>query len=536
MTDATTYQGVAIHQIAGFSPLIKDYIGGVDALQSFYHRSFDVMQFQAQCLEKQQSYTTVTRKVLYESLSKQYQGIEVNESVRKQLKLLQKPTTFTVTTGHQLNLMTGPLFFLYKIIHAINLAKALKEQYPQYDFVPVYWMATEDHDFAEIQSFRFKGKNLLWHSDAQGCVGDFATDSMADVLGVFKRLLGQGVYAKQLIAFFEKSYLTAHNLSTATRLLVHQIFVREGLVIVDGDFPLLKKGFAPFMQEEVAQKMAFHHVGITSKKLRDLGYPQQVNPRECNLFYKGKQLRKRLVQEGDNFHVLDTDLYFTLDELQAHIAKNPTSWSPNVLMRPLYQEVVLPNLAYIGGAGELAYWLQLKGYFDSQNMPFPILVPRRSLLLLETKEQQKISKLGLATADLFQEKQVLKQQYLQKLSGSLLNLKPFHQRLTALFDDLDILADKTHEDFTGALKAQRQKQTKGLKNLEKRLFRAESKRHQNRLSRVATLQEGLFPNGVMQERVLNFSEYYLRYGDDFIKMLTANIKPFKTEIGVLTLP
>jgi uncharacterized protein YllA (UPF0747 family) len=165
------------------------------------------------------------------------------ETTLNNIKLLNNLNTFTITTGHQLNLFTGPLYFLYKIVSTINLCKELKSEFPEHDFVPIYWMATEDHDFEEINYFNFKHKKISWNRESFGPVGRLSSDGLEAVFAVFESEIGLGKNAEGLKNLFKKAYLEHTNLADATRFLANELFSKEGLVIIDADKSDLKKSF-----------------------------------------------------------------------------------------------------------------------------------------------------------------------------------------------------------------------------------------------------------------------------------------------------
>ena len=163
-----TVDKVDLHTTRRFGTLFLDYLAGKDQLDSFYGSAPNMDSFKAQIDEKK--FPAERRKILCQALEEQYQGLPLTDHVKDNLQKLSKTTTFTITTGHQLNLFTGPLYFIYKIITVIKACQDLKAQYPAYDFVPVYWMATEDHDFEEINHFRFSGKKYQWQTGQHGAV------------------------------------------------------------------------------------------------------------------------------------------------------------------------------------------------------------------------------------------------------------------------------------------------------------------------------------------------------------------------------
>ncbi len=457
-------------------------------------------------------------------------NVTVSNLTSENIAALKHKNTFTVTTGHQLNLFTGPLYFLYKIISTINLTKELAAAYPDKNFVPVYWMATEDHDFDEINYFNFKDKKFRWNRESLGPVGRLSTEGLEEVFGVFASELGVGENAIGLKALFEKAYLKHENLADATRFLANELFGAYGLVILDGDDRDLKKMFIPYVREELLNQTSYQKVQETSALLSE--YKIQVNPREINLFYIEDNFRERIILKDNLYLINNTELQFTEEELLFKLENFPEKFSPNVIMRPLYQEVILPNLCYIGGGGELAYWLELKSYFDASKVSFPILLLRNSVLLSTDKQAKNVDKLDLSWRDLFLNQFDLKNKIVKRESSLKLDFSEQKQFLQQQFDSLRKMAEQTDASFIGAVNAQETKQIKGLNKLEKRLLLAEKKHHAAKLNRIINLQKELFPNQSLQERKSNFSEFYLESGNQLIEGLFENLKPLEANFTI----
>lgn len=518
-----------------FSSLICDYLDQKEQIKPFYNRYPKLENFKSQIEEKQSSFQKSTRTVLVNSLKTQYQKLELSNLTRQNIEFLHHENTFTITTGHQLNLFAGPLYFLYKIISVINLTNELKAAYPEVNFVPVYWMATEDHDFDEINYFNFKGKKVQWSRQASGAVGRLNTEDLDKVLDVFTANLGFGANANRIKELFKCAYLDHKNLADATRFLANELFGTYGLVIVDADDRDLKSLFAPYVKKELTEQTSFTKVSETNEKINSLGFNVQVNPREINLFYLKEDLRERIVEQNGTYFVNDTDISFTKSELLAELEKHPERFSPNVIMRPLYQEVILPNLCYIGGGGELAYWFQLKSYFKAVNVPFPMLLLRNSVLVKTAKQSEKLKKLGVSINELFLNQEELVNQQVKKLSKIDIDFSAQIEHLQNQFKALYQLAKETDKSFLGAVAAQEKKQLKGLTHLEKRLLRAQKRKLNEQISRITEIQNQLFPGQSLQERNLNFSELYLEYGGQLIQQLMLNLQPLKGEFLILEL-
>ncbi|NNF18328.1 MAG: bacillithiol biosynthesis cysteine-adding enzyme BshC, partial [Flavobacteriaceae bacterium] len=469
-----------------FSQLIIDYLDQKDHLKPFYNSYPELASFGSQLQRKSDFFTEEARLTLVRTLQQQYEATPLSPASSRHISMLESSNTFTVVTGHQLNLFTGPLYFLYKIISTINLCDELKNVYPERNFVPVYWMATEDHDFDEINYFNFRGKKIQWNKDASGAVGRLDNQGLQAVFDSFKLELGAGENADRLKDLFRKAYLKHLNLASATRYLVNELFGDYGLVILDGDDVQLKKQFVPYMKKDLEQQLGFKAVTQTIKELEKIPqkYGIQVNPREVNYFYLKDGIRERLEYQDGHYYVLDTDIKFTGEELLKELDQYPERFSPNVMTRPLYQEVVLPNLCYIGGGGELAYWLELKSFFEQAEVPFPILQLRNSVLMISDKQAGKAERLKVKATDLFLKQSSLINKKIREISNIDIDFGPQREQLVQQFSGMYELAEKTDKSFLGAVKAQEVKQLKGLDNLEKRLLKAQKRKLSDQVSRL----------------------------------------------------
>lgn len=525
--DCITYQNSSY-----FSNLIVDYLNQKEELKPLYNRFPTLENFKHQIEEKKENFSLDRRIVLTNALQNQYKNIETSEKTAFHIEQLKSEKTFTITTGHQLNLFTGPLYFLYKIVSVINLTKELKEKYPDYNFVPIYWMATEDHDFEEINYFNFNGKKIKWNKESNGPVGRLSTKGLDPVFKEFSAALGKGKNADYLRELFKSSYLNHNTLTEATRFLTNELFKNEGLIIIDGDDENLKQIFVPSIKNELINQTSFNEVTKTNLLLKD--YKIQVNPREINLFYILDNLRERIIFENNIYSINNTNLKFSESEILTELENHPERFSPNVILRPLYQEIILPNLCYIGGGGELAYWFELKSNFEANSVTFPILLLRNSVLVATEKQIKKTDKLNLSWADLFLNQEKLMEKKTKELSQFEIDFSEQKNHLSKQFEKLNEIALKTDKSFIGAVKAQEAKQIKGLEKLEKRLLKAEKKIHSEKISQIIQLQNELFPNNSLQERQTNLSsiiefENFLTFSEKLLKKL----KPLAQNFSII---
>ncbi|MFD0933404.1 bacillithiol biosynthesis cysteine-adding enzyme BshC [Psychroflexus salinarum] len=518
-----------------FSDLISDYIEEKQNLKPFYNRFPSIDNFKDQIEEKSKSYNSDNRKGLVEVLKNQYGSLSTSDKTQQHIDLLLEDSTFTVTTGHQLNLFTGPLYFLYKIVSTINLAKQLKEKYPDSNFAPVYWMASEDHDFEEINFFNFRQQKIEWKKETEGAVGHLSTSGLEELASSIEKEFGKSDNAEYLKGLFKVAYLEHETLASATQFLANELFGEYGLVVLNADDASLKSMFSKHVINDLLYHTAFRQTEKQADKLADLGYNIQVNPREINLFYMHEGIRERIVKQDDKYLVIDSDLSFSENEILDLVEKYPERFSPNVVMRPLYQEVILPNLAYIGGGGELAYWLELKSLFEAENVTFPMLMLRNSVLIYSEKTSKKLDRLDTPIQDLFLTPQALEAKQTRKNSSIDINFQNQKKTLEDQFKELYELAEKTDKSFYGAVAAQEKKQKNGLDHLEKRLLKAQKRKLKDENDRVLELQRMLFPNESLQERTLNFSEIYIDHGSQLIQDLFDELDPFQFEFLCLEL-
>ena len=520
-----------------FSKTVCDYLAQNESIKPFSGRfpSLDKLQDQIADKQKFKTLDASWRAALSTAVESSYGDSPLSEATAENISALKQDNTFTITTGHQLNLFTGPLYFLYKIVSVINFCRQATQRYPNYNFVPVYWMATEDHDFDEINYFNFKGSKISWNREAGGAVGDLNTQGLDQVYEVIEAATGNSDHAKAIQQLFKEAYLNHNDLASATLHLANAIFAEEGLVIVDGNDRALKQAFIPYAKKELLEQTGFNSITETTGRLVAAGYKEQVHPREINLFYLADGLRERIIQDGDAYRINNTELVFDREEILAKLDSEPERFSPNALLRPLYQEVILPNLCYIGGGGELAYWLQLKDYFKAVEVPMPMLMLRNSALLISEKQQKKINKLDLSVKDIFKKQLDLTNFLVEKHTELPLDFSQQKDHLKKQFEQLYELAKQTDPTFLGAVGAQEKKQLNGLDNLEKRMRRAEKRNHKDRIDRVLALRTQLFPGESLQERNTNFAEFYLEYGSDLIKVLLKELDPFKSEFLVVCL-
>ena len=505
-------------QTLAFSKMALDYIDRAPALEPFY--SYPVTLQGIQKAMEARQHVTINRALLVKELEQQYKGVDTPDAVRNNIAALQADDTFTVTTAHQNNLFTGPLYFVYKILHAIRLADHLQQSFPGKRFVPVYYMGSEDADLDELNHIQLGEDRLTWATNQTGAVGRMKIDKAVGLL--IDRMEGQLVVLPEgaaFIALLRKYYREGVTVQEATFQLVNALFGSYGLVVLLPDNAQLKKQMIPVFEEELLHQTASGLVEETAARLEAAGYKVQAHPRAINLFYLKDDIRERIEKKGDHYVVVNTAIRFTeaalLEELKAH----PERFSPNVILRGLFQETILPNVAFIGGGGETAYWLQLKSLFEKFKVPFPVLVLRNSFLVVEKKWQEKIQKLGITIEDLFQSGEALLTKLVReekpdqtRLNGSLTRLEELYQ----VFRKQAGAVDTTLEKHVDALRTQT---VYRLQELEKKMLRAAKRKFADQHRQIQTLRAHLFPENGLQERYENLGTFYAKWGPAFLQKI-----------------
>ncbi len=524
---------LAYDQVPLFSARDLAYIREVPALRPFYKYPVTIDAFRSVMDDKARD--TIDRETLVRVLTRQYAGLPPAPEVARNIGRLREADTFTVTTAHQPSLFTGPLYYIYKIVSTLNLARQLNAAFPDRHVVPVFVNSGEDHDFAEVNHLHLFHKSVHWDSGESGAVGMMRTDSLREVLDTLDGLLGDSPPAKQLMELFRSVYRPGRPYGEAAFELVHSLFAHTGLVVLNTNDPELKRLFIPAVREEMFHQPSVRLVNATIDRLTLAGFPSQATPRDINFFYLTDQSRERIVANGEGFEVLHSDIRFSHQEMAAEIERHPERFSPNVVMRPIFQEWVLPNLAYVGGGGELAYWLERMDQFDHFGVNFPMLVRRNSALWLDAPSARRMAKLGLSLDDLWEDTDSLVRLYLLRTEDT----PPFRldgekAALEPVFADIAAKASAIDPTLVKSVWAEHARLMKTLEQFETKLLRAEKQKHDVAIQQLRQLKEKLFPGNGLQERYDNFLPLFLRHGHGFLEALMHAFDPLEKKFVVLT--
>ncbi len=505
-----------------FSKLVIDYLEDADSLKTFYSHRPNIDGIKASIEAKQKK--SINRTLLADELFQQYQSVSTNKKVLDNIELLKKENCFTVCTAHQPNIFTGHLYFVYKIIHAIKLAEELKMALGDYHFVPVYYMGSEDADLKELGEVYVNGMLHQWKTNQKGAVGRMKVDTaFLDLMAEIKDQLNDTQHGNELIQLLDDSYEEGRSISESTFRLVDSLFNEFGLIVFLPDNPKFKKAFADITQKELFDQFSNQALTQTINAFPK-EYNLQVKGRSLNFFYLKDDIRERIEYVDNKYIVNNTSILFSESELKDELSNYPERYSPNVILRPCYQEFLLPNVAFIGGGAELGYWLELKNVFDSIDLPFPTLVLRNSFLIIDKKSCVEMESLQLKGQDLFDSTEEIFNAWVLRNSKRKLLLLEEKNSIAGYYDDMEKLSAEVDVTLKDHVKSLKSKSLDGLHNLEKKIMRAEKRKFIEQGEKINNLKKTLFPLNNLQERVDNLLPYYATYGNEMIKQLYTHSK------------
>lgn len=528
---------IPLNQTNLLNNLVKDYILAEPTAASFAHTPHSINGYKT--LMDNKVFSQDKRNLLVNNLLNQYQHAGINlhndDKVLVNIKNLANPNTFTVTTGHQLVWAGGPLFVVYKILTTIKLTQELQSQFPDKHFVPIFWLASEDHDFEEISELFLFNQSYKWQCQSNNRpVGTLTIKNLADLLAEITPTLAKNMRGEWYAALLHKCYTPDKTLSQASIYWFHEFFKAFGLVVLEPNQRSFKQLFTENFHQDIFNATTGTAMQTTNQQLEAAGYKPHLNHRTCNTFFLHPTHGRLLIKPNKNTYLLgDSGIQFSQQELAQLLVQTPEAFSPNVALRPLYQETILPNLAYIGGPAEVAYWLQLKKVFKAHQVQMPAVVLRFMGLIAGPSLQQKIEKTGLAPADFINDESFLKQQVLAidqsaKSNQLMQQVLDNMQELLNAVKDLDthlgkeLLATKLSlKDFFDAKR----------KEISKLLVQ----KKEAEIEKALKLRQRIYPRGTFQERIETFMQHECQTNADLLENILHQIPIWQqNHLGIIT--
>lgn len=476
---------------------------------------------------KKQHYLDSTRTVLLEVLNEQLASIASHQQ-KDNLDLLAKNTTYTITTGHQLSLFASPLFFIYKIVHVAKLAKDFNEKNRENKIVPIFWLASEDHDFDEVKTAHLFGKKITWNSDQSGAVGRFNLNDFKEVFTQFSELFaGKEAEINALLEFPNDQ-----NYGSYLQVLVSKLFAEFGVLVLNPDDKRLKQLFSTVIKKELLESPSFGAVEQINQLLKQAGLSPQAQAREINLFYLSEGKRTRIEKDGSDFKIGSES--FSQDKILQLVELEPENFSPNVILRPVYQETILPNLCYVGGGGEMAYWIQLKGVFEAMNTVFPLIQQRVSLHLIDGAMQKRIDALPFEYLSYFEDPIELKKRFLAENAEENVDFSSVNSKFTDFQNEIKSSVLSVDQGLESWLSAEITRMQKQIETIEQRTLKQVKVKYEQQLKNIDFISERFLPERTLQERYFHFSHFVPsgNYSELFDKIY-AELDPFEEKLIVL---
>ena len=527
----TTCTYLPYKSTGAFSAIVNDYLEEDEKLQPFYACP-STLNGVLKGIEQRKN-TQNNRALLVDQLRKQYANLTLTSLQENYLQQLLLTNSFTICTAHQPNIFTGHLYFIYKIIHAIKLADTLRSHLPGNNFIPVFYMGSEDADLDELGHINIEGKGYKWDTQQSGAVGRMIVDkAFIHLIDEMQGQLSIHPFGKDLIELFRRCYLVGTTVQNATLTLVHELFKSFGLLVLIPDNAELKRPFNEIVKKEILEQFSFPLVQHTIEKLSE-HYKVQAGGRAINLFYLLENSRERIEKTGDKYTLADKRKQWTEDVLLAEVEEYPERFSANVILRGVFQEMILPNIAFIGGGGEIAYWLELKKVFEASAVPFPVLVLRNSFMLANHQQFQLANKLGFKLEDLFATVDELMNTIVKKHNEVALSLNKQKEALQEIYLQVKQAGNAIDPTLSNHVSALEKRNLYQLKELEKKMLRAEKRKYEAELRQLIKLKSQLFPNNNLQERVDNFAIYYSKFGPGWLTSLYKHSLSLEQQFAIV---
>lgn len=530
-TMSQSFNHIPFRSTQVFSNLINDYLEGKGTAHNFVQYTPNIEGYRA-AIEGRKKHP-INRTLLFEVLTKQYANLKQEKAVNDHIALLKKDTTFVITSAHQPNLFTGPLYFFYKIIHAIQLASSLKARFPEYDFVPVYYMGSEDADLEEVGAFNLDHTKCQWVTKQTGAIGRMQVDDallkLVQQLENYWTILPQGQKALEIL---KEAYQKGKTISEATLSFVHAFFGSKGLLVLEPDNAALKAAFIPVMEKELLTAFSHEAIQPTIAALSK-EYHVQSEGRTINLFYLKENIRARIQKQGEQYIIVDTDIQFTASEIISELHQYPERFSPNVILRGVYQETILPGVVFVGGGGELAYWMELKNVFLQVGVHYPLLQLRNSFLLIRQKQAEQWAAMQFEDQDLFKPILDLEIAYVKKYASQTLDLQGQINHLTTVYANIKNEVEKVDITLGTHTENLAQQAKAKLLALEKKMVRAERRKQSVAIQRIHRIKKELFPKDNLQEREEHFSKWVGQYDLTWIDTIMEHSKGLESKFSII---
>lgn len=532
--------------IPGHQNLFLDYLYEFENVSDFYSNDFRNKENYLKIFKN----IVENRKLLSPDISavieNQYSSLKPGDLTKQNITKLKEKRTLAIVTGQQLGILGGPLYTFYKIITAIKLSRFLSERYDDYNFVPVFWLEGDDHDFNEVRAVKLIDENNslinigykdeIEEDDLKQSVGLINFDnSINDFFTKLSSVLKETEFKSTLFNRIQDYYKEGRSFKDAFRDLIFNYFDNYGLVIFDPQDNEVKKLLKPIFKKEITD-FRIHteqlvHVSATLEEL----YHAQVKVKPVNLFLRVDEGRYSIEPVDNEYRLKRKRKSFTQEQLLELLENEADKFSPNVLLRPICQDYLLPTAFYVGGPSEISYFAQIKPLYELYNIPQPLIYPRSSATILENSISNSLEKFSVNVKDIFIDVENVKKNIINSVEESSVDeiFGDISNRIETSFDQLKeklLDLDKTIADSSNRY---RDKMLGTINELKSKAEKAQQKKYETTLRQIDRAAVHLFPHSNLQERELNFIYFANKYGDDFLKTIFEELQINKFEHQII---
>ena len=533
---------------AGFSQLFFDYLYEYDEVRDFFPSHFRDPGAYRRTIEAI-SGKRPDRERLTRILERQNSAFGMGGETVANIRLLEKETTFAVVTGQQVGLFGGPLYTVFKTLTTLKLAKTLKETHPQFDFVPVFWLEGEDHDFEEVSGVSVidrEGKPVTiryTHSGVDkdrnlGPIGELRFDaSLQLVFDQLEASLSRSEFTENLVARIKQCYMPGTTFLQAFVSWMKDLLGDSGLIFVSSNDKEVKALLAPMFEREINEHPATSQLVISQSANLEERYHAQVKPKSINLFMFHRGGRYLIEPRETDFSLKGTRHFISREEMTALLRNSPEVFSPNVVLRPIAQDSLLPTVVYVAGPSEIAYYAQLSTVYERFAVPQPVLYPRSSGTFIEERLERVLEKYQLDLTQCFEDPERITNRVLRQIDG--INVDSLFAKaqdsVRGIAGELKFGLTEIDQTLLPPLDGIREKMEGALHGLKEKTLAAQKRRNETALRQIERGLATLLPNGNLQERELNFSYYLNKYGPDLVTWLKGELDPGTIKHQAITL-
>lgn len=528
-----------------FSSLFLDYVNDYSKLQELYNGNFRSDNDWKSVIQKVVE-RPLDRSSIVQILTNQNRNFHCGVRTLANIDSLLNDNTVAVVTGQQVGLFTGPLYTIYKTLTTLKLVEKLASRFPEYNFVPIFWLEGEDHDYEEVSAINLiNSANDVAKFEYQpggskpdknlGAVGTLEFDETIDTFFQnIEQALVQTEFKPKVIELFKTAYQKGMTFNRAFVHLMNVLLEDSGLIFLDPHDTEIKKMLAPLFKRELAETPKFCQLVIDQSAEIEKQYHAQIKPKSLNLFLFHHGGRFLLEPKPDGYGLKGTRQHLTKEQVQEFINTSPELFSPNVVLRPLCQDWLLPTVAYVAGPSEIAYFGQLKSLYQEVRIPLPIIYPRASITIVEEKVEKVLNRFSLPLTEFFRDVEMIKEKVASQISD--VNLEElFGGTLATLHETLDAMQPALQSidpTLLGALDNTNKKIISGIESLKEKTVAAQKRQHEVALRQIDKTANHVFPLSNFQERELNVLYFLNKYGLEFLRWLYGelSVDTFKHQV------